>query len=135
MKTRAKILGIEEPATEWELLNIIRRGLPGKTIDILVDILGISISDLGRLLHVSSRTLMRQRGMQLDIHLSDHVLAISTVIAKCEDIFGNEERAVQWLKTPCMALNGESPLNMLDTSVGTSMVMDVLGRIDYGVFA
>lgn len=78
MEILAKILGIEEPATEWELLKAIRRGLPGKTIDILVNLLGISIRDLGRLLHVSSRNLMRQRGMQLDIHLSDHVLAIGT---------------------------------------------------------
>lgn len=45
------------------------------------------------------------------------------------------ERASEWLKTPNYSLGNQVPLKVMDTIEGMGIVSDVLGRIEYGVFA
>ena len=55
------------------------------------------------------------------------------VLAKTVEVFGSLDKAHQWLKKPNRAL-GQIPLCMLDTDIGTTVVLNELGRIEYGVF-
>ena len=41
--------------------------------------------------------------------------------------------AARWLRRPNRALNGELPIDLLDTDVGARQIEDVLGRIAHGV--
>ena len=50
-------------------------------------------------------------------------------------MIGNEEKAVEWLRTPNRALGGARPLDQLDTDPGARAVEDILGRIAYGVYS
>jgi uncharacterized protein (DUF2384 family) len=43
-------------------------------------------------------------------------------------VFGGRAAAVDWLKTPNVALEGETPLARLDTDAGTSQVVELLER-------
>ena len=135
MQALAEVLGIDEPRDEPALIELTRRGLPGDSIDALARNLGISVSDLSHYLHVSSRTLMRHRGKLLDKHLSDHLLTIGTVVARCTDLFQSHEKASRWLKSPVLALGNSRPLDLLDTTTGANMVLNLLGRIEHGVFS
>jgi putative toxin-antitoxin system antitoxin component (TIGR02293 family) len=135
MHALAEVLGIDEPQDEPALIELTRRGLPGDTIDTLAKNLGITVTDLSRFLHVSSRTLMRNRSKLLDKHLSDHMLTIGTVVARCTDLFQSHEKASRWLKSPSTALGNNRPLDLLDTTTGATMVLNLLGRIEQGVFS
>lgn len=131
----ANVLGIEEPTTDIDLIDVVRHGLPSEGITALSIKLAISSTELSKHLHVSPKTLQRQKGKILDINISDRLLTIALVYVKCLDIFGTDENSVAWLKSPIPALGNIKPLDYLDTNAGAEMVMSLLGRIEYGVYS
>lgn len=135
MHALAETLGIEDPRDEAALIALTRKGLPGHSIDSLAEVLDITIVELSRYLHVSARTLMRHREKVLDKHLSDHVITVGTVVARSTELFQSRETAAQWLKTPAVSLGNARPLDLLDTTAGANMVLNLLGRIEHGVFS
>ncbi len=56
---------------------------------------------------------------------------IAEIEAVAADVFGDEEKATNWLLRNNAAL-GSSPLSLLDTELGTSEVRKVLSAIAYG---
>lgn len=135
MQALAEVLGIDEPLDEPALIELTRHGLPGDAIDTLALNLGITVTELSGFLHVSSRTLLRHRGKLLDKHLSDHLLTIGTVVARCIELFQSNEKASRWLKSPALSLGNSRPLDLLDTTAGATMVLNLLGRIEHGVYS
>jgi hypothetical protein len=57
------------------------------------------------------------------------------VIAKGFDVFEEKERFDRWLNKENSALKGAKPLDLLNTSAGTKLVAQLLGRIEEGVFS
>ena len=49
-------------------------------------------------------------------------------------IFGSDERAQEWLQSPNQELKGITPLIAINSPSGSEKVMDILGRIEYGVY-
>ena len=131
----AEVLGINEPATDADLIEVVRHGLPSEGIALLSAKLGISPRELSTHLHVSHKTLQRHKGKVLDINVSDRLLTLACVYAKCVEIFGTDEISARWLKSPVAALGNARPLDYLDTNAGAGMVMSLLGRIEYGVYS
>lgn len=131
----AEVLGIEEPQSNVDLIDIVRHGLPSEGVTALSCKLGITPGELSRFLHVSLKTLQRYKGKVLDINMSDRLLTVALVYSKCVDVFGSEENSVSWLKSPVLALDNARPLDYLDTNAGAEMIMTLLGRIEYGVYS
>lgn len=131
----ADTLGIPEPRSDAELIEITKRGLPADVVKLLADKLEIPASEFARFVHVSARTLSRHKEKPLDCHVSDHIVTISRVYARCIEVFRTRERAVRWLKNPVLALGNTRPLDLLETGTGINMVMNVLGRIEHGVYS
>jgi putative toxin-antitoxin system antitoxin component (TIGR02293 family) len=57
------------------------------------------------------------------------------VYARCIEVFGDEAKALRWLETPNFALGKQRPFELLGSEEGIQLVLDTLGRIEYGVFA
>jgi len=134
----AQTLGIKGPTSPLDLIETIRHGLPKQALERLAKALRVKVLDLEHILPVSRRTL--QRYAQQDVkflptELSDHMLQVAKVYARAVDVFEDEERALEWLQAPIMALGGWIPMSLLDTSAGVDLVLTELGRIEYGVFA
>ena len=49
------------------------------------------------------------------------------------EVFGNRQKAWEWLRCPHPALDGKTPLEAATTEEGFQEVEDILGRIEYGV--
>ena len=62
---------------------------------------------------------------------SDRTVRLARVYANAVEMIGDDEKAVEWLRTPNRALGGERPLDQLDTDVGAREVEDILGRIAF----
>lgn len=131
----SEILGLPvHTETPLEMIEVVRRGMPRRVIDTLAKSLGISFTELTTHLHVSERTLHRYSfDKLLSPDLSDHVLQIAKVYAKCVEVFEDTEDATRWLKQPSIPLGNMAPLDLMDTSTGIEMVMDELSRMEYGV--
>jgi len=127
-------LGLTKVAkSDLDFVNISREGIPRKSIDMLAEQLRLGVYQLAECLHVSKRTLQRYDSNDLlSPQLSDQVIQISKVFNRATEVFEDQENATLWLKEKNVALGNNSPIDLLDTTSGIEMIMDVLGRIEHG---
>ena len=122
--------------TPLELVRVARQGIPRKAVDTLANNLNMTVSELSKYLHVSERTLHRYPAAKvLPPDLSDRVLQIAKIYARCLEVFEDNNNAANWLKQSNIAFGKIPPVELLDTSTGIEMVFDELGRIEYGVIS
>ena len=116
-------------------VELVRKGLPPRTLDSLKAKLGTSLEDLAETLNLPKRTLERRISAdeRLNDKESERVYRLARVAARAEEVFGDLVKAFRWLRKENRALAGAKPVMLLDTDVGTAAVEDVLTRIEYGV--
>ena len=56
------------------------------------------------------------------------------VFDRANSIFKDTDKAMRWLNTPCLALGGQIPSLLLNDASGVELVLNMLGRIEHGVF-
>lgn len=66
---------------------------------------------------------------------SDAVLRTAKALAKAEAVFEDRDAAAKWFKRDNRSLGGVAPVSLMDTEGGIELVMQTLGRIEYGVVA
>ncbi|HTY49259.1 MAG TPA: antitoxin Xre/MbcA/ParS toxin-binding domain-containing protein [Steroidobacteraceae bacterium] len=98
--------------------------------------LGIPAIDVARLAGMAPRTYHRRAKVNQDLSESeaDATLRIARVAEEAERVFGDNERAVSWLKTPHVLL-GAPPMSLLASDAGAEAVQDELTRIAWGDLA
>lgn len=117
------------------LIQAARKGLPGDVVRQAVKLLGHRDVFI-QLLETTSGNLSRYyRRKALNQIQSEGMLDILCVFAKAIDIFGNIDKAREWLETAIPALGGNSPLKLCDTFTGRAMVQTALRKIEFGEFA
>jgi len=122
-------------ASEMDLIDATRKGLPKRTVTALAKKLDISLERLSTLLHISHRTLQRKKPTEhLSIHVSEQILAIAEVVRRGLEVLEDDERFVKWLHSDLRSLQYKKPIDFMDTSLGTQMILDILGRIEHGVY-
>ena len=62
-------------------------------------------------------------------------MRVARIVALGEQVFGDHEKALGWLRFPDDRLNGRAPLSMLHTESGGRLIEDMLRQLDQGVFA
>jgi len=131
-----KVLGktVKNPG---DLAQLVRQGLPASSVKALAEKLALGNAVLSRKLGIPQRTMTRRLSQQsrLTAAESDRTVRLARVYANAVEMIGDDEKVVEWLRTPNRALGGERPLDQLDTDVGAREVEDILGRIAYGVYS
>lgn len=122
-------------SNEMDLIHITRLGLPKRSLDTLAKKLGISMERMSSLLHISHRTLQRKLPTDhLSVHVSEQILSIAEVIRKGIDVLGDEDRLEIWLHSELSAIGHKKPIDLMDTTFGTRLLIRMLGRIEHGVY-
>jgi putative toxin-antitoxin system antitoxin component (TIGR02293 family) len=131
----AKALG--SPESDLDFVGIIRKGLPVSAFKALCVRAGLSEETIVDSLGIARRTAARRKrqGGKLKPIESELLLRLARVLAAAADVLGSEEKARGWLVTENRALGGRQPITLLDTGIGFQDVLDVLGRIEYGVYS
>lgn len=120
---------------DFDLITLSRTGLPKSTLAFLSKVLNISKERMSELLHVSHRTIQRKKDDDLiSVHSTEQVIEIAEVIAKGMDVFEDLDILQEWLHSPLSSLNRQQPIELLDTSFGTNILLTELGRLEHGVF-
>ncbi len=122
------------PDTEAAFIALIRSGLPFPSFQKATAALRLSLRDVERVLGLSTRSLQRRKAGRLTATESERILRLVRAAARAERVLGDPAAALDWLGSPNRALGGESPLQLLDTELGAKRVLDVLGRIEHGVY-
>ncbi|MCF3948733.1 DUF2384 domain-containing protein [Acidiphilium sp. AL] len=121
--------------TGLEAVREIRDGLPVELIDEAIRdglVTAVEVDQLA----VPRKTLAHRRQIgRLSVEQSDRFIRLLRIIATAEDVFESRQKAAIWLRRSTTALEGQSPLQLLDTDAGTREVESLLTRIAHGVAA
>lgn len=114
----------------------IRSGIPASAFRALADRLGVSQNELAGKLRVATRTLTRlaSEHKPLPPDITEKVLRAARVIVKARMILSDDPSVVTWLNTEAPSLNGEKPIDLLDTDVGAAEVEGLILGLAYGNF-
>ncbi|MEQ9425883.1 MAG: DUF2384 domain-containing protein [Cyclobacteriaceae bacterium] len=124
---------VNEPAVRYRKSN---EGITKSDFLVVVAETGLSLSEFSKLLPVSKRTVEKVKDEELlSPVVSDRVLQIASLYTNGKELFGNSQSFKDWLQSPVMALGGKKPIEYLNTDTGISIVNDIMGRIEYGVYS
>jgi putative toxin-antitoxin system antitoxin component (TIGR02293 family) len=120
-----------------DLTTLTREGLPVKALTLLAEGLAVDRRTLAHVIGISERTLSRRiaGNERLSAEESDRLVRTARVFAMAKDTLGTAQKASSWLQRPNRALEGQTPLELLDTDTGVRSVETLLGRIEYGLYS
>lgn len=96
----------------------------------------IADKDFAVIAGTSARTLSRLKPSQkIPRQAAEVTISLMRAYSKATEIFGSEEMAVRWLKASNSVLGGISPVQAMSSRFGAEEVMDILGRMEYGVYS
>lgn len=104
--------------------------------DVARDIAMVSEKELASLSWISQRTISRMGPEQLlPPQTAEVIISILRTYYRALEVFESEDTAHKWLKTPLAVLNNKTPLEAVSNRFGAELVLDILGRIEYGVYS
>jgi putative toxin-antitoxin system antitoxin component (TIGR02293 family) len=132
-------------ANNADVLAMVERRFSPSIIDSLLG-LGFDRGEVHSVV-LPARTLQHRRSRKelLTVEESDRVIRLLRVLRATEAVYGNRERALEWLRRPnprldpalrnvLFAKGGRTPVSLLTTEIGARMVEELLIQISEGVF-
>jgi putative toxin-antitoxin system antitoxin component (TIGR02293 family) len=114
---------------------IVQKGLPYKSIEAIQAKFHLDTAVIMKIISLPARTMARRREEQrLNVQESDRLARVARILAYATEVFGSADKASSWLTRPNRILQRTtSPIDLLDTDIGTQVVEAMLGRIEHGV--
>lgn len=131
------LLGLKNiVSSEFGLIEATRNGISKSSLLKLASLMGLTQEELCKVLHISTKTFQRfTESQNLDIYTTEQAIEMSLIYTKAQQLFSTNLAVQQWLKSPLLALNGQTPLSLLDTGIGANLVLNTLNRLEEGVFS
>lgn len=128
-------LGI--PARGSHLHQALHNGVPYSVFKQLASIANLEHKALAEYLAIPQATLHRRAKQgRFKVDESDRLYRFAEILKSTTDLFeGDRQQARQWLLHPVKGLGGRRPVEMLTTSAEAGSVLDLIGRLEHGVFA
>lgn len=124
-------------ATEpGEIHAAILTGLPYKALVRFEKHTHFPGATIARAVGIPARTLIRRKqAKRLTPGESDRLYRLAVVFAKAAELFAGDIKAArEWLTKPARGLGHKVPLEFAQTAAGERMVLDLIGRLQHGVF-
>lgn len=131
-----EVLG-SELHSAMDATDIVLSGIPWRAAFAVQRRYQLSDSELARILGISVRTLSRHRHSAdvLPLAQSDRLYRAVTVLSWAVHVLEDTSSAMAWLRRPQTGLGGRIPLEIMITGTGAQQVEELLGQIEYGVYA
>ncbi len=127
-------LGTEARSDE-KIVRLVEGGLPLRVISRLLE-RGLTRNEVFHII-IPLRTWKhrKSRHQALSKEESERVVRAARILARAQAVLGDQESALDWLRTSRRRFEGRSPLQMLSTESGGRLVEQMLIQIDEGMFA
>lgn len=123
----------EGQASLAECMRRVHKGVGSGILDELLAY-GLTTKEIAAVV-APLRTLSRRRKEgQLSLEEGDRALVLLTTLERAVRVFGQEAKAVRWLRKPKQFLDGQTPIEALHTTIGTNLVNDRLLALEHGLF-
>jgi len=124
---------LQEPAAKYYRAH---EGITKSDFLTVVVDTGMNLTEFSSLLPVSKRTIEKTKNQELlSPAVSDRILQIASLYEHGSIVFGSLDIFKEWLDTPIIALGQKRPKSFIDNGTGISMINDLLGRIEHGVYS
>lgn len=121
---------------ELAWIDTVKGGVPKSSIARVGTYLGLTVEELCVLLHISARTWQRKPAEEVwDGDIAERGVELAELVAKGIDVLGSIPSLRAWIRTPLRALGHRTPLSIMDNIRGIRLSMDVLGRLEQGVYS
>lgn len=102
----------------------------------IVAVTGLNLTEFSSFLPVNKRTIEKVKDRELlSPAVSDRVLQIASLYRIGENVFGELSMFREWMQSPLIALGGKKPIAFMTNDTGISIIRDLLGRIEHGVYS
>ena len=120
-----------------DLVQLVHEGIDPTQIDGLVQRSKGILEPRDAGFVIARRTLSHRKseGKPLSQEESERMIRLAKVAARAAAVFGDREKAHNWLRKPIKAFGGESALGLIQYEEGLVIVQDYLNRLDSGFFA
>lgn len=121
-----------------ERVGIIRAGIPYASIEVVSKRFNVPVKEILHIFGLPQTTYNKKRREKslLNGRDSEIILLLTELLDYGIDVFNNEEEKFQrWMKKHNIALGGNSPESLLDSTTGIQEVKNCLNRIEYGNLA
>lgn len=128
-------LGIAERGPK--LYQALHDGFSYAVFDKLAAVSTLDKKQLAQVCQLAPATLARRaKSSKFTQEESDRLFRFATVLVAACALFNEDMTATKrWLTEPVYGLGDKTPLEMLVTSAETQAVLDLIGRLEHGVFA
>jgi putative toxin-antitoxin system antitoxin component (TIGR02293 family) len=132
--TLEQYIGVS-PNSALNLAEIAEKGLPIDSITYLKK-KGLTFSEVSEIV-ISPRTLKHRRARRelLSVEETGRMLRVARILSLSDQVFGNHEKALTWLRQVDERINERTSLSMLHTEPGGRLVENLLWQIDEGVYS
>lgn len=126
----------KQPKSYMDVIEMSKEGVTKASLMAFVHFLNLSPEKFAHMLPITLRTIQRYSSKQkFNPSVSEHIIQLAFLVEKGIEVFESLERFMRWFDTPSQALGGEKPSDLVSLKTGAQMVLDELGRIEYGVYA
>ena len=128
-------LGIAERGPK--LYQALHDGFSYAVFDKLAALSTLDKKQLAQVCQLAPATLSRRaKSGKFTQEESDRLFRFATVLVAASALFNDDMTVTKrWLTEPVYGLGDKTPLEMLVTSAETQAVLDLIGRLEHGVFA
>ncbi|WP_413726258.1 antitoxin Xre/MbcA/ParS toxin-binding domain-containing protein [Sodalis sp. RH16] len=121
-----------------ELTNVLKIGLPVDVLDSIHKWSDMSKADILRIAGINERNVARRKstGTAFSPDESERIARLVRVMDASVHLFGgNKPDAYTWLRSPVKGLGNVTPVSLLSTESGALEVLDLIGRLEHGVYS
>ena len=117
--------------------SLLSKGLQRRQFsEVAQNIAMVSEKELAATSGISQRTISRMKPDQiLPNPVSEVLISIMRTYGRAVEVFESEEIAHRWLKTPLAALGNKTPLEATSNRFSAELALDILGRIEHGIYS
>ena len=125
---------IESP---FDFIQIAGKGIDAGIINNFRKYFNIPGEATAHLLNTSAPTMYRwiSGNKKLERNYSVKLFEITELFLFGTEVFESQDNFFKWLSLPNTALGGMEPQELLEIPGGVAKVMDVLGRIEHGIYS
>ncbi|MBZ9656912.1 type II RES/Xre toxin-antitoxin system antitoxin [Phyllobacterium lublinensis] len=128
------------PKDSLDVHDMLLQGLPFQGLAHLIGNLSVIRKTvfLEQAIGMSSQTFQRRRVdplKPLNREQSSRVWKFAEILSEATIVFGSQADAECWLEQPAIGLNRRRPIDLLATIAGIEILHELLGRLEYGVYA
>ncbi|HEX9757245.1 MAG TPA: antitoxin Xre/MbcA/ParS toxin-binding domain-containing protein [Nitrospiria bacterium] len=126
----------KKPKSNMDVIEMSKEGISKASLMNFVRFLNFSPDQVARMLPITLRTIQRySRKQKFNPTVSEHIIQLVFLVGRGIEVFGSREKFMSWFNSPSKALGGNVPSGLVSLKTGAQMVMEELGRIEYGVYA